>query len=56
MRIATLITAIRNLSKIPQETLLSMKYADERRAQIGHEASLDFLPGKINGKVGAAPL
>ncbi len=41
--------------KIPQETLLSMKYADERRAQIGHEASLDFLPGKINGKAGLHP-
>lgn len=41
--------------KIPQETLLSMKYAEERRAQIGHEASLDFLPGKIDGKVGLHP-
>ena len=41
--------------KIPEDTLLSMKYAEERRAQIGHEASLDFLPGKIDGKVGLHP-
>ena len=39
--------------KIPEDTLLSMKYAEERRAQIGHEASLDFVPCKIDGKVGA---
>jgi gamma-glutamyltranspeptidase/glutathione hydrolase len=32
---------------IPEETLLSMKYAAERRAQIGPTASLEFLPGKI---------
>ena len=42
-------------NKIPEETLLSMKYADERRGQISDEASLDFLPGKINGKVGLHP-
>ncbi len=41
--------------KIPEDVLLSMKYAEERRAQIGKEASLDFLPGKINGKVGLHP-
>lgn len=41
--------------KIPEDTLLSMKYAEERRAQIGHEASLEFLPGKIDGKVGLHP-
>jgi gamma-glutamyltranspeptidase/glutathione hydrolase len=29
------------------ETLLSMKYADERRKLIGSSASLDFRPGKI---------
>ncbi len=34
-------------SKIPMETLLSMKYADERRKLIGQNASLDFRPGKI---------
>jgi len=33
--------------KVPEETLLSMKYADERRALIGHNASQEFLPGKI---------
>jgi len=41
--------------KIPEDTLLSMKYADERRAQIGKDASLDFVPGKIDGKVGLHP-
>jgi gamma-glutamyltranspeptidase/glutathione hydrolase len=41
--------------KIPEDTLLSMKYAEERRAQIGHDASLDFVPGKIDGKVGLHP-
>ena len=41
--------------KIPSDTLLSMKYAEERRAQIGKEASQDFLPGKIDGKVGLHP-
>jgi gamma-glutamyltranspeptidase/glutathione hydrolase len=41
--------------KIPEDTLLSMKYADERRALIGHDASQDFVPGKIDGKVGLHP-
>jgi gamma-glutamyltranspeptidase/glutathione hydrolase len=41
--------------KVPEDTLLSMKYAEERRAQIGKEASLDFVPGKIDGKVGLHP-
>ena len=41
--------------KIPEDTLLSMKYAEERRAQIGHEASLDFEPGRIDGKIGLHP-
>jgi len=36
-------------AKIPEDTLLSMKYADERRALIGKRASLEFLPGKIEG-------
>ena len=31
--------------KIPEETLLSKAYAAERRKQIGHMASMDFLPG-----------
>jgi len=34
-------------NKIPMETLLSMKYADERRKLIGPSASLEFRPGKI---------
>jgi gamma-glutamyltranspeptidase / glutathione hydrolase len=41
--------------KIPEDTLLSMKYAEARRAEIGHDASLDFLPGNIDGKVGLHP-
>lgn len=32
---------------IPEETLLSMKYAAERRSLIGNSASLEFQPGKI---------
>src|SRR5580658_6103662 len=42
-------------SKIPSEELLSMKYADERRKLIGQSASMEFLPGKIDGKVGIHP-
>jgi gamma-glutamyltranspeptidase/glutathione hydrolase len=34
-------------NKIPIDTLLSMKYADDRRKLIGQSASLDFRPGKI---------
>jgi len=41
--------------KVPAATLLSMEYAAERRAEIGPNASLDFRPGKINGKVGVHP-
>jgi gamma-glutamyltranspeptidase / glutathione hydrolase len=42
-------------AKVPEDTLLSMKYAEERRALMGHDASLEFLPGKIDGKVGLHP-
>jgi gamma-glutamyltranspeptidase/glutathione hydrolase len=42
-------------SHIPSETLLSKSYAAERRKQITEKASQDFLPGKINGKVGRHP-
>jgi gamma-glutamyltranspeptidase/glutathione hydrolase len=42
-------------NKIPAETLLSKAYATERRKQIGHMASMDFLPGVINGKQGKHP-
>ena len=38
--------------KVPGEELLSMKYADERRKLIGQSASMEFLPGKIEGHVG----
>jgi gamma-glutamyltranspeptidase/glutathione hydrolase len=41
---------------IPAETLLSKDYAAERRKQIGPKASLDFLPGEINGKKGRHPI
>jgi gamma-glutamyltranspeptidase / glutathione hydrolase len=40
---------------IPTEILLSKTYAAERRKQIGHNASLDFVPGTINGKQGRHP-
>ena len=42
-------------NKIPADTLLSKAYAAERRKQIGHTASMDFLPGMINGKRGKHP-
>jgi len=41
--------------KVPEEQLLSMKYAEERRRQIGSTASMEFLPGKLDGKVGVHP-
>jgi gamma-glutamyltranspeptidase/glutathione hydrolase len=40
---------------IPSDTLLSKAYAAERRKQITHTASMDFLPGLINGKRGRHP-
>ena len=40
---------------IPEETLLSKAYAAQRRKEIGHMASMDFLPGVINGKRGKHP-
>jgi gamma-glutamyltranspeptidase/glutathione hydrolase len=33
--------------KIPSERLLSKEYGAERRQQIGHDASLEFRPGKV---------
>ncbi len=42
-------------SQVPEATLLSKEYAAERRKLIGSSASLDFRPGKINGKVGQHP-
>jgi gamma-glutamyltranspeptidase/glutathione hydrolase len=42
-------------SKVPSEELLSMKYADERRKLIGQNASMEFLPGKVEGRVGIHP-
>lgn len=35
--------------KVPEDTLLSKKYAEERRAQIGKEASLEHRPGSFGG-------
>jgi gamma-glutamyltranspeptidase/glutathione hydrolase len=40
---------------IPEKTLLSQTYADERRKLIGHDASLEFRPGTVDGKVGVHP-
>ena len=42
-------------NKIPSDILLSKSYAEERRKQITEKASQDFLPGKINGKIGRHP-
>ena len=42
-------------NKIPTETLLSMSYAKERRAQMGRNASQEFLPGKIGDRAGQHP-
>jgi gamma-glutamyltranspeptidase/glutathione hydrolase len=42
-------------SKVPMEMLLSREYAAERRKLIGPRASLEFLPGTINGKTGRHP-
>jgi gamma-glutamyltranspeptidase/glutathione hydrolase len=39
----------------PPEYLLSKPYADERRKQIGARASLEFLPGVIQGVRGKHP-
>jgi gamma-glutamyltranspeptidase / glutathione hydrolase len=41
--------------KVPEDELLSMKYAEGRRLMIGQKASLEFQPGKVNGKVGIHP-
>ena len=39
-------------NQIPREILLSKDYATERRSLISAKASMDFTPGKINGKTG----
>jgi len=41
--------------KIPEDVLLSKAYAAQRRKLIGPTASMDFLPGVINGKRGKHP-
>jgi gamma-glutamyltranspeptidase/glutathione hydrolase len=41
--------------KIPAERLLSKAYAEERRAEVGDRASLEFRPGLIDGKRGKHP-
>ncbi len=40
---------------VPADTLLSKAYAAERRKEIGKTASMDFVPGLINGKRGKHP-
>jgi gamma-glutamyltranspeptidase/glutathione hydrolase len=42
-------------TKIPADVLLSKEYGIERRRLITSRASLEFIPGKINGKVGKHP-
>jgi gamma-glutamyltranspeptidase / glutathione hydrolase len=42
-------------NNIPADILLSKAYAAERRKEIGHTASMDFLPGLVNGKRGKHP-
>ena len=41
--------------KIPAEKLLSKAYAAERRKQIGHTASMDFLPGRSTESAASIP-
>ena len=43
-------------NNIPADTLLSKNYAAERRKLIGQKASLDFVPGVINGKKARHPI
>jgi len=43
-------------NRIPTEVLLSKNYATERRNQITEKASLDFVPGTINGKRARHPV
>jgi gamma-glutamyltranspeptidase / glutathione hydrolase len=40
---------------LPADTLLSKSYAAERRKLIGRSASLDFIPGTINGRQAQHP-
>lgn len=40
---------------VPAERLLSKAYGEERRAAIKDYASMEFLPGEINGKRGKHP-
>ena len=42
-------------SNIPSQVLLSKDYAARRRELITSRASMDFIPGKINGKTGRHP-
>src|SRR5579863_2222098 len=42
-------------NQLPTQVLLSREYASERRRQITAYASQEFLPGKINGKIGQHP-
>jgi gamma-glutamyltranspeptidase / glutathione hydrolase len=42
--------------QLPMEVLLSKSYAAERRKLISRTASLDFIPGTINGKTAKHPV
>jgi gamma-glutamyltranspeptidase / glutathione hydrolase len=40
----------------PTQILITKEYAAQRRQQIGNRASMEFLPGALNGKVGVHPV
>lgn len=42
-------------NRIPTDVLLSKQYAAQRRKEITEKASLEFLPGIVNGKRGLHP-
>ncbi len=42
-------------SHLNTATLLSQQYADQRRKLIAHDASLEFRPGELGGKIGVHP-
>jgi gamma-glutamyltranspeptidase/glutathione hydrolase len=43
-------------NQVPADTLLSKDYAADRRKLIGQKATLDFIPGTIDGKKGRHPI
>ncbi|HEY6342784.1 MAG TPA: gamma-glutamyltransferase family protein [Bryobacteraceae bacterium] len=43
-------------NQLPTQILITKEYAAQRRQQIGNRASMEFLPGALNGKVGEHPV